>query len=85
MPEFRKKSPKHSFSITEKERFGHVFAKTGPINSGTGAGEQTSCQSEQLFATGVKGLMTFPLIILRLCPEAAVLKKLSLAGLTKLS
>jgi hypothetical protein len=41
MPEFRdqvftKTSPKGSFSITENERFGLVFAKTGSVNSGTG-------------------------------------------------
>jgi hypothetical protein len=28
-------SPKRSFSMTENERFGRVFAKTGSINSGT--------------------------------------------------
>ncbi len=32
----RETSPKRSFSMTEKEHFGHVFAKTGSKNSGTG-------------------------------------------------
>ncbi len=42
MPEFidpvftKTKRPKRSFSMTEKERFRLVFAKTGSINSGTG-------------------------------------------------
>ena len=31
-----KTSPKCSYSVTENERFGLVFAKTGSINSGTG-------------------------------------------------
>jgi hypothetical protein len=35
-PVFAKTFPKPSFSITENERFGLVFAKTGSINSGTG-------------------------------------------------
>ncbi len=40
MPEFidlvfAKISPKRSFSMSENERFGLVFAKTGSINSGT--------------------------------------------------
>ncbi len=35
-PVFAKTSPKRSFSMTESERFGLVFAKTGFINSGTG-------------------------------------------------
>jgi hypothetical protein len=35
-PIFAKTSPKRSFSMTENERFGLVFAKTGSINSGTG-------------------------------------------------
>ncbi len=33
---FAKTSPKCSFSLTEIERFGLVFAKNGSINSGTG-------------------------------------------------
>ncbi len=33
---FAKTSPKRSFSMTENERFGLVFANTGSINSGTG-------------------------------------------------
>ncbi len=33
---FEKTSPKRSFSMTENERFGLVFANTGSINSGTG-------------------------------------------------
>ncbi len=35
-PAFAKTSPKRSFSMTENERFGLVFTKTGFINSGTG-------------------------------------------------
>ncbi len=31
----KKKSPKHSFSLSENERFGLVFENTGFINSGT--------------------------------------------------
>jgi hypothetical protein len=34
-PVFAKTSLKRSFSVIENERFGLVFAKTGPINSGT--------------------------------------------------
>jgi hypothetical protein len=33
---FAKTSPKRSFCMTENERFGLVFVKTGSINSGTG-------------------------------------------------
>jgi hypothetical protein len=33
-PDFAKTSPKRLFSMTENERFGLVFAKTGSINSG---------------------------------------------------
>jgi hypothetical protein len=35
-PVFAKTIPKHSYPMTENERFGLVFAKTGSINSGTG-------------------------------------------------
>jgi hypothetical protein len=35
-PVFAKTSPKRSFCMTENERFGLVFVKTGSINSGTG-------------------------------------------------
>jgi hypothetical protein len=38
-PVFVKTSSKRSFSMTENERFGLVFAKTGSINSGKGVGE----------------------------------------------
>ena len=31
-PVFEKTSPKRSFSIIKNDRFGLVFAKTGPIN-----------------------------------------------------
>ncbi len=34
-PVFTKTSPKRSFCMTENERFGLVFTKTGSINSGT--------------------------------------------------
>jgi hypothetical protein len=34
-PVFTKTSPKRSFCITENERFGLVFTKTGSVNSGT--------------------------------------------------
>jgi hypothetical protein len=33
-PVFAKTSPKRSFCMTENERFGLVFVKTGSINSG---------------------------------------------------
>ncbi len=36
-PVFAITSPKRSFSMTENERFGSVFVKTGTINSGTGS------------------------------------------------
>jgi hypothetical protein len=36
-PVLAKISPKRSFSLTENERFGLVFANTGSIISGTGA------------------------------------------------
>ncbi len=35
-PVFAKTSPKRSFSMSENERFGLVFAKTGLINAGSG-------------------------------------------------
>jgi hypothetical protein len=35
-PVFTKTSPKRSFCMTENERFGLVFTKTGSINSDTG-------------------------------------------------
>jgi hypothetical protein len=35
-PVYAKTSPKRSFSISENERFGLVFTKTGFMNSGTG-------------------------------------------------
>jgi hypothetical protein len=34
-PVFTKTRPKRSFCMTENERFGLVFTKTGSINSGT--------------------------------------------------
>jgi hypothetical protein len=35
-PVIAKTSPKRSFSMSKNERFFLVFAKTGPVNSGTG-------------------------------------------------
>ncbi len=35
-PVFAKTSPKRSFCMTENERVGLVFVKTGSINSSTG-------------------------------------------------
>ncbi len=35
-PVFAKTSPKRSFCMTENERIGLIFVKTGSINSGTG-------------------------------------------------
>jgi hypothetical protein len=35
-PVFAKTSPKRSFCMTENDRIGLVFVKTGSINSGTG-------------------------------------------------
>ncbi len=37
-PVFAKTSPKRSFCMTENERFGLVFVKTGSINSDGGGG-----------------------------------------------
>ncbi len=34
-PSFRENKPKRSFCITENERFGLIYVKTGSINSGT--------------------------------------------------
>ncbi len=45
-PVFAKTSPKRSFSMSENERFGLVFAKSGSINSGT-AGVQTIPDADQ--------------------------------------
>ncbi len=56
-PEFTKTSPKRSFSISENERFGLVFAKTGSINSGTeevGGLEVFLCSADQNFGHGLK-------------------------------
>jgi hypothetical protein len=41
-PVFTKTSPKCSFSVTQNERFGLVFAETGSIISGTGIDSQPS-------------------------------------------
>jgi hypothetical protein len=38
-PAFAETSPNRSFSLTENERFGLVFSKTGSKNSGTGNSE----------------------------------------------
>ncbi len=46
-PFFGKTSPKRSFSVTENERFGLVFAKTGSINSGTAQEFSISVQSKK--------------------------------------
>ncbi len=35
-PVYAKTSPKRSFCMTENQRFGLVFKKTGSINTGTG-------------------------------------------------
>jgi len=40
-PVFAKTNPKRSFSMTENDSFGLVFAKTGHINSGTGTQENS--------------------------------------------
>ncbi len=37
-PCFRENQPKRCFLLSENERFGLVFVKTGSINSGTGSG-----------------------------------------------
>ncbi len=46
-PVFAKTSPKCAFSMTENERVGLVFVKTGSINSGTG-GEGIGRKSERM-------------------------------------
>ncbi len=43
---FAKTSRKRSFSMTEHERFGFVFANTGSIHSGTGGGKGYTITSE---------------------------------------
>ncbi len=44
-PVFAKTCPKRSFCMTEDERFGLVFVKTGSINSGTGGRLKTLAAS----------------------------------------
>ncbi len=39
-PSVCENKPKHSFPVSENERFGFVFAKTGSINLGTGVREK---------------------------------------------
>ncbi len=48
-PVLVKTSPKRSFSMTEKERFGIVFVKTRSINSGTGLSRKPHSQSDYTY------------------------------------
>jgi hypothetical protein len=43
-PVFGKTSPKRPFLISENERFGIVFSKTGSINSGTAQSDDFNYQ-----------------------------------------
>ncbi len=54
---FAKTSPKRSFSITENDRFGLVFVKTGSINSGTAVSQKIwnlkDGKKEQIYSTRI--------------------------------
>jgi hypothetical protein len=50
-PVFAKTSPNRSFSMTENERFGLVFANTGSINSDTG-GQIFSIETKEALSFG---------------------------------
>jgi hypothetical protein len=50
-PLFAKTSPKRSFCMTENERFGLVFGKTGSINSGTGRTSQSIKTVQKQYCT----------------------------------
>jgi hypothetical protein len=52
-PVFAKTSLKCSFCMTENERFGFVFTKTGSINSGTG---QNTVYEERLQCVSIVDL-----------------------------
>ena len=43
-PVFAKTSPKRSFCMSENERFGLVFVKTGSVNSDTGVNRVSSAR-----------------------------------------
>jgi hypothetical protein len=55
-PVFVKTSRKRSFSMTENERLGLVFAKTGSINSGTSLADVHLCT----FDSTTAGFTSFP-------------------------
>jgi hypothetical protein len=48
-PVYTKTGPKRSFCMTENERFGLVFTKTGSINSGTDVVSNTDRNVVQYF------------------------------------
>jgi len=51
-PVFRKTSQNARFLLSEKERFGLVFVKTGSINSGTGGGgHQAPVAQERVYTS----------------------------------
>ncbi len=52
-PVFAKTSPKRSFCMTENERFGLVFVKTGSINSGTGIPGVNGSKSPKHMGSGI--------------------------------
>jgi hypothetical protein len=69
-PVFAKTSPKRSFCMTENERFGLVFVKTGSINSGTDGSlpylfdSETAVQKDYFFSHKIFSLslsFSFPL------------------------
>ncbi len=51
-PVFAKTSPKRAFLVIENERFGHVFARTGFINSGTAESLLCSVVFTRIYTSG---------------------------------
>jgi hypothetical protein len=60
-PVFAKTSPKRSFCMTENERIGLVFVKTGSINSGTSFGSE----NDRFHENKLKTLVFNPICIQR--------------------
>ncbi len=61
-PVFAKTSPKRSFSMTENERFGLVFARTGSINSGTAVNLRLSVAA--VLSNTVAAVLSSPVCLL---------------------
>ncbi len=59
-PVFAKTSPKRSFVMTENERFGLVFVKTGSINSDKGYLDEESCGSTDDTTAGIISIISNP-------------------------